>query len=179
MILRCLKYSAEIVHLSLRLQNWYARKIWIFYIFNMFTVMVFTRIYVMAAFCFNLTLLHYIYMQLPCVHYQYAVFMRICLFWLEGQQHVSSLVIYSDISTILQFLMWQNRLYCWSFWGFKNWYWIFMELGWILMMLISFFLSFLIRCSSWWQNPWCVRVECWTSIKVLWGARLSCTGSCF
>jgi hypothetical protein len=32
-------------------------------------------------------------MQLPYVHYQYAVFMRICLLWLEGQQHISLLVI--------------------------------------------------------------------------------------
>jgi len=68
----------------------------------MFTVMVFTIIYVMAPCCFNLTLLHYIYMQLPCVHYQYAVFMRMCLLWLEGQQHISSLVVIY-ISTILQF----------------------------------------------------------------------------
>ena len=149
-----------------------------FYIFNMFTVVVFTIISVMAAYCFNLTLLHYIYMQLPCVHYQYAVFMRICLLWLESQQHMSSLVIIY-VSTILQFLMWQNRLHCWSSWVFKNWYWIFMELGLIVMMLISFFISILIRCSNWWQNPRCVGVECWTSIKVLWGARLSSTGSCF
>ena len=73
-----------IYSLDCRTLNYYARKIWIFYIFNMFTVMVFTRIYVMAAYCFNLTLLYYIYMQLPCVHYKHAVFMRICLFWLWG-----------------------------------------------------------------------------------------------
>jgi len=144
----------------------------------MFTVMVFTSIFVMAAYHFNLTLLHYISAHLPCVHYHYAVFMRICLLWLEDQQHVSSLVVIY-ISTILQFLMWQNGLHCWSSWVFKNWYWIFMELDWILMMLIFFFLSFLIRCSNWWHNPRCVGVECGTSIKVLWGARLSSTGSCF
>jgi len=79
----------------------------------MFTVMVFTSIFVMAAYHFNLTLLHYISAHLPCVHYHYAVFMRICLLWLEDQQHVSSLVVIY-ISTILQFLMWQNGLHCWS-----------------------------------------------------------------